>query len=151
MPVFYFLPKYVYSKLHVISIQTLPGHNKKKKIYKIRNKTKHDNGLLLINLISTTRRWLLFFSTAYPIGCACAWIHRLWRPRNALKVASDRIILLLLFSRYYIFIRIDYRYCGLACKDDMPGILNDNLLLSVSGHSVFVCVCMRTYNIITYI
>jgi len=38
MPVFYFLPKYVYSKLHVISIQTLPGHNKKKKYTKYETK-----------------------------------------------------------------------------------------------------------------
>lgn len=45
---------------------------------------------------------------------------------------------------------IVYRYYGLTCKDDMPGILNDNLLLSVSGHSVCVYY-MRTCNIITYI
>lgn len=84
MPVFYFLSKYVYSKLHVISIQTLPGHNKKKKKYKIRNKTKRDNGLLLINLIPIDDKTMIiiFFLlltrlVARVYSDPSHWIHRL--------------------------------------------------------------------------
>jgi hypothetical protein len=134
-------------------LDTIKIIQKKKKKYKIRNKTKRDNGLLLINPISTTRRSLFFYSTILDGLSVYTYIHdpsyyRYTADGHETRLRSPAIVLYYYYSRgilyIYIYIHISiyvYRYYEFACKDDMPGILNDNLLLSVSGYSVCVCVC----------